>query len=175
MAPGVHRITFRTGAAAVLLAGLAWAAFCLQLAGDAHAPSRVLVPIARQDYYRAQALFVVPVLFVSWALCAVVSAWVARGARGAGAGAPSAGPIGVALAAPLLVLFLGPDAVAYALHGFGALGKVVRVTAPLALVATIALIARVLRATHQVSRRRAWAAAAAGVIAQALLGAPLLR
>ena len=116
------------------------------------------------------ALLVLPLLAL-WAICVVVCAWVAR----ARVTAASAGPIGVALAGPLLVCFLLPDAVVYATSGFAALGRVVRVTGPLTFVVTVALVAVAVRATHGVSTARAWASAAAGVIVQALAGAPLLR
>jgi hypothetical protein len=169
----------RSGAAAVLTAGLAWAALCTALAEGGHAPSMTMLPITRGQHYRLQAFYVIPLLVLLHAVCVIVCAWVAQGrlrrALGAAETRGSVGPLGLALAGPLLLGFILPDAVAYGLGGFQALGRIVRVTAPLTFVTTIALAALVVRATHGVSAARACVSAAAGVLALALIGGPFLR
>lgn len=168
--------SFRPHAAlAVLAAGALWSVFSLVLASQGHAPSRVLVPIAREHYYAAQALFVLPLLALQWAVCSLVSFRSARALGGAGSFDETLRLLGFALGLPLLLLFLLPDVVCYALSGFASLGKLVRVTAPLTFVVSTWAAARGLRRVHGLSRLRALAAASVGVLAQAALGAPLLR
>jgi hypothetical protein len=163
----------RAGAVAVALAGFGWALLCLVLHRAGHAPSVTLLPI--EPYYLAQAAFVVPLLFVLWGLCSVVAQRVARALGGSGSGMATANVLGVALAAPLLVLFILPDAVAYRALGFEALATLVRFTAPLSLAATLWLATLALRSAHSLSTPRSFVAGAAGVIAQAALGGILLR
>ncbi|MFW6049768.1 MAG: hypothetical protein ACODAU_01265 [Myxococcota bacterium] len=167
--------TVRPGLLAVLAAGAAWAALCLVLAADDHAPSVSLVPIPRARYYLAQASFVVPVLLVQWGVCVGVARTVARRLGGAGAVRPLANGLGLALGLPLLSLFVVPDLIAYAVAGFEALGPLVRVTAPLAFVATSVLATGAVRLAHGLGVGRALVAALAGVLAQAVLGGMLLR
>lgn len=163
------------GAAAVVLAGSIWAVLCLVLARDGHAPSVTLVPIPRERYYLAQAAFVVPVLLAQWVLCASIATRSARALGGAGPFSATAGGLGVALALPLAALFLIPDLIAYTAFGFSALGALVRVTAPLSFVATLALATGVVRRVHALPAAKALVASAAGVLGQAVLGAVLLR
>jgi hypothetical protein len=165
--------SLRAGATAVAFAGLAWALFCLMLHFAGQAPTVTLLPIER--YYLAQAVFVVPLLYLLWALCSLVSHRVARALGGSGSTKATANALGVALAAPLLALFLLPDAAAYATLGFDALAALVRFTAPLSLAATLWLGTLAVRSAHDLSRARSFAAAAAGVIAQAAIGGVLLR
>jgi hypothetical protein len=145
------------------------------LAAGGHEPAVTLVPIPRADYYAAQALFVVPVLLALWTLCAAVAYRLARALGGTGSFGGTANAIGIALALPLAVLFLVPDFVAYGLAGFDALGLVVRVTAPLSFAATLWLATIAVGVACSVTGWRAFVAAAAGGIAQALVGGILLR
>lgn len=163
------------GAASVAVAGAAWAVLCLVLAADGHAPSVTLVPIPREHYYLAQAAFVLPLLLAQWGLCVAATQTVAKALGGRGEVVPTANGLGLALAAPLLLLFLLPDAVAYAVGGFAWLGPLVRVTSPLAFVATIGVATVVVRVGHGLARGRAFVAALAGVVVQAALGGVLLR
>jgi hypothetical protein len=163
------------GAVAVASAGAVWAILCGLLAAGGHAPSVTLLPIPRERYYLAQALFVVPVLLAQWALCAALAHAAARALGGRGALPATANALGLALAVPLLVIFLVPDLVAYLSMGFAALGPLVRVTAPLALIGSLVLATAAVRSTHALGTGRALAAAAAGVLAQAAAGGVFLR
>lgn len=155
--------------ASVAIAGAIWAGLCLRLAADGHAPSVTLVAIPR--YYLAQAGFVVPVLLAQWLATAGIANLVTKARFIALAAA-----LGPALAAPLVVIFLVPDLVAYALVGFDALGKLVRITAPLMLLTTIGLSALAIRAvTEGASRWRAIGTAALAVTIPAVLASTLLR
>lgn len=157
--------------ASVAIAGAIWAGLCLRLAADGHAPSVTLVAIPRGHYYLAQALFVVPVLLAQWLATAGIAQLVTKARFVALAAA-----LGPALAAPLVVVFLVPDLVAYALVGFGALGKLVRITAPLVVLTTIGLSALAIRAvTEGASRWRAIGTAALAVTIPAVLASTLLR
>lgn len=163
------------GAALVACAGAIWAWLCLTLAHDGHAPSRSLIPLAREGYYRAQAVFVAPLLLVLWAVCVLVSGALARALGGRGSWDATAGALGGALALPLIGLFLVPDWIAYVQSGFSALGPLVRITAPLSFMTSVALASRALRQVHALSAWRPWLAALAGVLVQAALGGLFLR
>ena len=145
----------------------------LGLAG--HAPSVALVPIPRDRYYVAQAAFVIPLLFAQWWICAAVARALAARMGGHGTLERTAAGLAPALGLPLLVVFIVPDAIAYLAFGFAALGRVVRVTAPLALLASIAWTTWAVRKTERLRGGRAFVAAAAGVLAQALAGGVFLR
>lgn len=161
--------------AIVLVAGAIWAALCLLLYRAGHAPSRALVPIARADYYLYQACFVVPLLLAQWRLASAVAQRVARALGGHGAASLLSDRLAPALALPLILLFLVPDLLAYAWLGFGALAKLVRITAPLSFAGSVWLGSRAVRRVHALGGGRAFAAALLGVLAQALLGGVLLR
>ncbi len=163
------------GAGAMLSAGSCWAVLCALLARDGHMPSRTLVPIARETYYAAQASFVIPLLILLWLLCSLLTTAAARALGGRGRFVATANGLGFALGLPLLVLFLLPDLVVYATHGFAALRFLLRVTAPLSFLTTLWLATVAVRASQQLGRGRAFLAAAAGVLAQAALGGILLR
>jgi hypothetical protein len=163
------------GAWAILVAGAVWALLSLALATAGWAPSVTLVPIAPERYYLAQAGFVLPLLFAQWGLCSAVALGVARAFGGTGSGSATASTMGFALAAPLLGLFLLPDLLVYGLLGFDALAGLIRITAPLAFVATLALATMAVRVVHHLSAPKAFVAAVAGVLAQAAMGGVLLR
>ena len=163
------------GRALLVIAGLVWALFCVALAGGGHAPSRVFVPIPRHVYFAAQAAFVVPLLALQWKLCSWVVERTSRALGGRAEGTELADDLAQALAWPLLVCFLLPDVIAYELRGFAALGMLVRFTAPLTLLATLAAATHAVRRQHALSLPRAFLAGAAGVFAQLLAGSPLLR
>lgn len=165
----------RSGAVYVLLAGGGWALLCAALATAGHSPSIALVPIPREHYYAAQAVFVVPLLLASWLLCAALARGVARILGANGGFVPAANAIAPALALPLLVVFLVPDAIAWMLLGFEALGAVVRVTGPLSFAAMLVCVTVAVRAASSLSTGRAFVAAFCGVFAQGALAGVFLR
>jgi hypothetical protein len=157
------------------IAAALWAALCVTLAADGHAPSVAVIPIAREHYYLAQAAFVLPLLLALWLVCARAALAVATALGGAGRWTTTASPMGFALAIPLVFFFLLPDFVVYAASGFGALGALLRVTAPLSFAATLLLATQAISVSHGLSSRRAVVAASAGVVLQAALGGVFLR
>lgn len=171
----MHAQSPGSGAAAVLAAGATWALLCALLAAAGHAPSFTVLPIPRETYYRVQAIAVVPILLGLWALCAAVASRVAHALGGSGDALRAAGPLGLALGGPLLGAFLLPDLVVYLTAGFAALAPLVRVTAPLSFALTLLAATFAVATSHGLPRGRAFVAAAAGVIAQAALGAVILR
>lgn len=161
--------------ALLLLAGLVWSLFCTILACAGHAPSFTMLPIPRDQHYAVQALLVVPLLFGQWRLCLFVVERLTR-ERAAHAQHDTLGArISTAIGLPLLALFLLPDVITYALAGFSALGKLVRLSAPISFVVTVALVARAVRRERGITPPRALVVALVAVLAQALLGAPFLR
>lgn len=162
-------------ALAVVSAGALWSVLCICLWSGGHGPSHALVPIPRADYYLAQAAWVIPALLVGWAIVAGSSHFMARRGGGLGTFRATLACTGFAYAVPLAWLLVVPDIAAYLLFGFGMLGKVVRVTGPLTLVAQWALCARALVAAHQLAWARAVPVALLALLAQAAVVSPILR
>ncbi|MBX3249536.1 MAG: hypothetical protein KF901_20330 [Myxococcales bacterium] len=166
----------RAGGLALIAQGLLSAALLAWLAIDGHAPSGPLVvPIPRADYYAAEALFVLPVRALMALAFALASRSLARALGGHGALGASFGTGALALAVPNVALWVVPDLVVYGAAGFDALAPAMRFYVPLSLAWTVSLAVVAVRATHGLSLPRAVAAAFAGLAAQALVGAPLLR
>lgn len=161
--------------ALLLLAGVVWSLFCTLLARAGHAPSFTLLPLARDQHYAVQALLTVPLLLAQWRLCLFVVERLTRDQAVRAERELLGARISAAMGGPLLALFLLPDVITYAVAGFAALGTLVRFTAPLSFMATVALVTRAVRRERGVTQGRALVAALAGVLAQALAGAPFLR
>jgi len=164
--------------------GLGWAAshgvlsalFLAWLALEGEAPSGPLVaPIPRESYYAWEAVFVLP-LRVAMALAFAGSAHaIARKLGGSGTFEDTFHRGARALGLPFLALWLLPDVALYATGGFDRLGAGVRVTAAVSSFGTLVLAVLAVRDAHALSTGRAIAAALVGLVAQAVLGAPLLR
>lgn len=166
----------KRGLLAVALQGTLSAAFLVWLALAGEAPSGPLVlPIPRPSYYAFEAAVVIPVRLAM----AFAFAWsahrVARSLGGRGTFAQTFDRGALALALPFVALWLLPDVVLYATSGFDALGPALRFTAPATMLATLVLAVRGLRTVHELSYGRAIVATLVGSIAQALVGAPVLR
>ena len=159
----------------VTSAGFGWALLCAWLALEGHAPSVTLVPIPAESYYAAQALFVVPVVLAQYAVLGAVAHAMARALGGSGEQRDTLARLGPAFALPILLVLVIPDAVVLAAAGFDALGALVRITAPLLALTTWALATMAVRRACRLSTGRGALAALTGLIAQAALGAPLLR
>jgi hypothetical protein len=159
----------------LVVAGLSWALLCLLLAAGGHAPSRVFLPIPRERYYLWQAGFVTPHLLCLGWIASRVSHAAARGLGGVGTQKDSAQALALALSVPIVLGLVVPDLVVYLVFGFSALARLIPWTAPLSALATIALAAWALGRAHRLATGRALVAALAGVLVQALLGAPALR
>lgn len=154
----------------VVLVGLAWAGFSAALDAAGHEPSFTGNPLPARGYYGVQAWFVLPVLVVAWLVLGGVAHLLSRLLADEGTppgDLPSLlAPLGFAWAVPILVLFLVPDILVYALGGFVELGFLVRLTAPLTALWVVVLAAAAVRAARGLSFGRA-----AAVIAPALLAA----
>jgi hypothetical protein len=160
---------------AVLAAGGSWAAFCVALHGDGHAPSFTGVPIPAAQYYLAQALFIAPLLLVGWVLLAAGGHGAARTLGGQGTFRGTLAALGLGYGLPILLVFVLPDILVYAAGGFAELGFVVRLSAPLCALWVTVMSAAGIRAAHELSWGRASAAALAGVVLQGLLVGTLAR
>ncbi len=165
----------RDGLAPVLGLGALYAGFALLLHLGGHAPSVTLVPIPRERYYLWQAAFVAPLFVALWLVYGAVAHGLGRLAGGKGAPGATLAVIGIGYAIPLALLFVIPDLLVYLVAGHGALARAMRVYAPLAVIACVALCAAGLREAHGLSRGRAAAIALVGFIAQAAVGGVLLR
>jgi hypothetical protein len=158
-----------------LTCGLAWAALSAMLYADGHVPRVTSVPIRRTDYYLWQALFVVPLLICLWLVLGLTSHGVSRLLGGPNRLRSALSVLAFTYAVPVLVLFVLPDALIYALFGFETLGRAMRFYAPLAPLATLALTALGIHIVYDLGLWRASAAALVGLVMQALPGALLLR
>jgi hypothetical protein len=170
-----HASSLWLGASAVIGAGACWAVLCGLLAQHGHAPSRAGFGLAPRHHYAAQAAFVIPLLALQWLVCCGFTWRVLRAFGAEVDWVAIANRLAFALALPLVGLLLVPDFVVYAALGFGALGKLVRITGPLCLIASIATATLALRALIPLSTMRVCAASALGVVAQGLLGGLWLR
>jgi hypothetical protein len=174
-APAQREATLSASLLSISIAGVVWALFCVVLAVSGHAPSFTLLPVPRAHYYLFQALIVVPTLLALWLVASRVSHAVARALGGTGSFRSTAAGMSRALSVPLVFLFLAPDFLVYGIGGFDALAPLVRVTAPLSFLVNLLLGARALRTSQTLSTSRAFWAAAAGIVAQALLAGVILR
>lgn len=162
------------GAYAVLQLGVAWSALSLWLYLEGHGPSFSLLPIAKGDYYLAQAVFVVPLTLALWWLMSTIACAVAR-AREPERRAAAFSALGHAYAAPLLFAFILVDAVIFGAAGFAAMGRYIRFYAPIAPIWALVAATRALRNALGVTTGRALAACALAMLAQALVGGVFLR
>ncbi|MFO0565491.1 MAG: hypothetical protein U0263_07505 [Polyangiaceae bacterium] len=152
-----------------------WSAFCVWLHRSGHAPSRVLLPIPPGDYYLYQAVGLVPLLFGAWWLLTVVTHALARLLGGSGRLRALGAAAGFAYALPLLGCFVLPDLVVFAAFGFGALGKLVRVTGLVLAAAEWLLVSRAITAAHGLRLRPASAIALVALLVQAAVLGVFLR
>jgi hypothetical protein len=157
----------KQGAVPVFIAGALWALFALVLALNGESPTRGAPLIPTESHYAAQAIFVVPLFFVSWLVLASVAGRIT--------GADVAAPLGYAFGIPLATTWMVPDVMAYGVFGFDALSSVVRFVAPITAAYALFLATVALREIAEVRWARAFGAAFAGLLAQALVGAWALR
>lgn len=157
------------GAWPIAALALGHAGLSLWLALDGHAPSRGVGFIPREHHYAAQvgiALLLYPAL---WRLMtAIVRRLVGGSPR------EVADRLGWAYGAPLLLIFVVPDTYAYGFGGFAALGPTLLWSAPLAALATWALMTRAV-ASLGARAPRAFATATLALLAQAIVAAAFLR
>lgn len=165
----------RSGASAIALLGVFWSALLALLFAGGHAPSFVLLPIPPDLYYLAQALVMLPVLTALWWLSSEIAHRLARAAGGSGEEAGTRAALGFAYAAPMLVFHVLPELAAYLAGGFEAMALVGRFSLGLASLAVWALSAAALRVAHGVGLGVAALASFAGLLAQALVGALVVR
>ncbi|MBK7580448.1 MAG: hypothetical protein IPI67_09610 [Myxococcales bacterium] len=165
----------RAALIAVAGTGAAWSMLSALLWAGGHAPSRVLLPVPREIYYLAQAAFVIPILLTCYCVLAVVGHTLAVRLGGSGARRTTFACLGFAYALPLLFCLVVPDLVVYGLWGFPALKSVVRITGAVLFVSEWLLVARAVTAAHRLSGARSAVIAFAALLAQAVLGAAVLR
>lgn len=163
------------GARAMLGAGALWALLCVLLGAGGHAPSVTLLPIPKRHYYFAQAAFVIPLLLLLWLLCVNVARRVAGWWGGQGNERELSDKMAISLAVPIVILVVLVDLVVYLAFGFDALGRAVRVTAPLAALASVALATHAIRSAYALSLGRALVAALVAIVTQAVVGGVALR
>lgn len=154
---------------------LAWSALSARLSLDGVPARGVLLPIAPERYYAAQAVFVGPLLALLATVFASVAHRLARRADGeVTPGATWAALVPVYAATLLLGLVL-PDALFHALGGRSAMTRAMRFYAPLVPLVLTAWATVRLRDLHGRSSARALGGVLAGLLAQLVLGAPWLR
>lgn len=169
------RASPRDGLLPVLVLGALYAGFSLLLHLGGHAPSVTLVPIPRARYYLWQSAFIAPLFVALWLIYSGVAHELCRIAGGRGAFRSTLAVIGLGYAVPLALLFVVPDLLVYLVFGHGALGKAMRLYAPLSAAGCVLLCALGLRAAHGVTLGRAAGISLAGFIVQAAAGGILLR
>ncbi len=159
----------------VALYASVYAAFCLWLATDGHAPSAASPLLDRETHYRMQAMLLVPVSMIAWLAVGATVYAVARALGGTGPRDATIALVGRAWAGPTLALFVVPDIATYAARGFDAIAVTTRWTAPLTLIVLAVWLFRGLRREHRLGGARSALAVFAGVVLLGLLHGPWLR
>lgn len=153
------------GFEAVLLMGVALGLFDLYLWREGHFPSVKGGPVPDGDFYLHQAMYVVPVVLVSWALYVMVARMLAGLLGGKGSSRAMMGALGLAFAVPVLVAFILPDIVVYARKGHGAMGGMMKYYAPVCLLWLIALGTVAVKEVEGIGGERAFVVAALALMA----------
>jgi hypothetical protein len=163
----------RRAIASVVALGAAHALLSALLGLQGIAARAVLLPIAIDRYYLAQAVFVGPLD----ALLAWLFARTALRLAGLGevARRDTLPQLVTVYASCLLALFVVPDLVVYLVAGHGALARAMRFYAPLVPLAMVAATTWTLRRRYDVGVARAASASLVGLVLQALVGAVVLR
>lgn len=163
----------RSPRASLIVLGLVYAGFSLLLYARGVAPRAVWLPVAPSDYYLAQAFFVLPLFW----LLAYVFAIVVRACAGVRSHSleKTFGALAPRYALPIVVLFLLPDLVVFLAFGHAALAPAMKFYGPLAPIAIIGWTTHWLHRHANVGLGRALFASFIGLVAQTLLGAPVLR
>jgi hypothetical protein len=165
----------RPGASAVALLGIFWTGLAVLLWIDHHEPAHVLVPIPRSWYYLCEGLVLTPLLTGLWWLSSELAHRICARAKGEGSEAGTRAALGFAYAVPMLFAHVLPELVAYFVAGFGVLAIVNSITFGIAAIWVWALSAAALRVIHRVSVPIAIGASVVALMAQALVGALLIR
>lgn len=145
-----------------LTASLLYSFFVLTMYLDGHAPTRPGALIPQTDPYLWQALFTLPWLFLTLLVFASLThGLVARHATSRPF-RQTLSSCALAFSSPLLLTFVIPETITYALAGHEALSTAIRFTGPITLLLWLVLTYRMLRRLHDLSWRRAlWTAPAA--------------
>lgn len=164
----------RTGLLVAVYAAV-YAAFCLWIHADGHTPSAPSPFVAPSQQYLVQAVLLVPASLLIWTVVGATVHAVARALGGEGDRTATLAEVGRAWAAPTLVVFVLPDVVTYAVAGFDALGRTMRLTAPLTLVLVGVSMHFAVRRTHGLSGLRTTLAVLTGIVVLGALHGPWLR
>lgn len=159
------------GAAAMALLGMLWGLLCFLLWSARIEAPAVLLPIPAREYYLWQGLLMLPIVTGLWWIFGEIAH---RLAHGEGSEPATRTALGFAYALPMMVHVL-VEILLYLISGHDALADVARVSLPLAAIWVWVLSALALRAVHRVSTGRAIFASFAGLLAQAVAGALVLR
>ena len=159
----------RSGGAAVAVLGMLWGLLCLLLWSSHRAPHAVLLPIAPENYYLLQGLFMLPILTGLWWVFSEITHRLAGG----GLESPVRTALGFAYAAPMS-LHVSAELLAHLLLP-DRLALVAAITLPLASLAVWALSALAVHTLLGTRWPRAIASAGAGLFVQALAGGLVLR
>jgi hypothetical protein len=127
------------------------------------------------SHFAAQALFASMLVPALWWILGTVAHGVSRLLGATRERSVTLVALAPAFAAPWLLTLVAPELLVYLVSGMGGLRSALRFLAPLTAVLELALCARALRRAHALSPARAGLAALAGLIAQALVGASVLR
>ncbi|MFT7623696.1 MAG: hypothetical protein ACI9WU_002879 [Myxococcota bacterium] len=166
----------RSAVASVLGLGAAWSSLYAALAAGGHAPSsdRGLF-VSADSYYQVAIILILPTVVLLWQILGRVSCVV--GYRlGGRCGYPNVlAALGPAWALPILLLFIVPDFVVLGTLGFDALGPSMRYYAPLVPLVILAACTHRMAAATSLSYGRAFIAVLAGLMAQSIPAALLIR
>jgi hypothetical protein len=165
----------RRAVASLVALGLAWSLLSFLLWRDGAPARAVVLPIRPTAYYGAQALFVGPWLALLATIFALVAGGVARAWGGTASLRATWSTLVPIWALSLLALFVIPDLIVVLALGREHLPRAMRIYAPLAPLVITALSTHRLGSMHAVPAWRALLAVVIALVAQASIGAILLR
>lgn len=160
------------GGTSVFFLGLAWSGLLLVLWQGGHQPTVHFLPISPEHYYGVQAIFMPFILLGLWWVFGQVVLILSP--QNSALRSQTRGALGLAYAAGMLI-HVGAELGAYTWGGFDALRTVARVSFGVAALYTWGLGALALCVIHSVAWPRAILVTFLGLLAQAIVGSPVVR
>lgn len=161
---------------AMLVLGGSWSAFFWRLARDGQQPSGpLLLPIARENYYRFEAFCFPLWVLAAWLVAATISHTCAKQFGGEGSWSNTVNRTGYAISMPMGLAWLLPDCFFYLRGGFASMAQAMRIYAPIASLSMVALFAVAMAKAHNLKPRAAVGIGLLGAISYSATVSVLLR
>ena len=177
MTPRPHSRLLAASTGLVVLTGLGWAILSWRMAAGGELPGSLkgAIPVAPEDWFRLQALWVVPVLLGVWLLMGALATALSTRAGGEAPFAATLGAVGLGWAGPLQTFQILPELVIYEVWGVDSLRAAMPVLAMLTLAGCWFGTSMALTLVQGLIPGRARLVAVVVLLVGALAGGPFLR